>query len=76
MLNQVEGAELHANGVVDCWDAYFWVSDADALFAEFKGKGAEVVCVPEDQPYEMRDFTVRDLDGHLLAFGHNTGGTA
>jgi uncharacterized glyoxalase superfamily protein PhnB len=34
-------------------------------------KGADIVCAPEDQPYMMREFQVRDLDGHLLGIGHD-----
>jgi uncharacterized glyoxalase superfamily protein PhnB len=57
-------------------DVYFWVNDADALWEEFRTKGADVVCEPDDQAYGMREFLVRDLDGHVLAFGHDTTGTA
>ena len=74
MLNQVgPGDDFRPNSAFDGrWDAYFWVRDADALFAEFTAKGADVVCEPEDQEYGMREFQVRDLDGHLLCFAHDT----
>jgi uncharacterized glyoxalase superfamily protein PhnB len=78
MLNQVEaGDSFRPNADYDgrC-DAYFWVNDADALFAEFTAKGADIVCEPDDQVYGMRELQVRDLDGHLLIFGHDTTGTA
>ena len=76
MLNQIEPGDLvrpnsSYNGR---FDVYFDVADADALCAEFKAAGADIVCEPEDQPYEMREFQVRDRDGHLLAFGHDTSG--
>ena len=78
MLNQV-GADdtFRPNGDYDgrC-DVYFWVNDADALCGEYKAAGADVVCDPEDQPYGMREFWVRDPDGHILIFGHDTTGTA
>ena len=78
MLNQVGPDDrFQPNSHFDGrWDAYFWVQDADALFAEMSAKGANVVCEPEDQVYGMREFQVRDLDGHLLAFGHDTTGSA
>ncbi len=78
MLNQVGATDdFRPNSHFDGrWDAYFWVTDADALHAEFQAKGADVVCEPEDQVYGMREFQVRDLDGHLLAFGHDTTGAA
>jgi uncharacterized glyoxalase superfamily protein PhnB len=75
MLNQVAaGDTFRPNAEYDGrFDAYFWVRDADALFAEFGANGADMVCPPDDLPYGMREFQVRDVDGHLLAFGHDTG---
>jgi catechol 2,3-dioxygenase-like lactoylglutathione lyase family enzyme len=44
MLSQQDGGRIHPNGAhPDTMDAYFWVRDADALFAEFKANGADVV---------------------------------
>jgi len=52
------------------WDAFLWVSDADALHAEFNAKGADIVYGPLIQEaYQMREFAVRDRDGHVLGFG-------
>ena len=78
MLNQVgPGADFQPNAHYDGrFDVYFDVDDADALYAEFKASGADIVCEPEDQPYWMREFQVRDLDGHLLAFGHDISGAS
>jgi catechol 2,3-dioxygenase-like lactoylglutathione lyase family enzyme len=76
MLNQVAtGDTFKPNGDYDGrYDAYFWVQDADALHAEMSAKGADIVCPPDDQVYMMREFQVRDPDGHLLAFGHDISG--
>jgi uncharacterized glyoxalase superfamily protein PhnB len=73
MLNQVgAGDDFRPNGAYDGrFSVYVDVNDADAMHAEFQGNGADIVCEPEDQPYMMREFQVRDLDGHLLGFGHN-----
>jgi catechol 2,3-dioxygenase-like lactoylglutathione lyase family enzyme len=52
------------------WEAFFWVSDAEALHAEFSAKGAEIVYGPMIQEaYQMKEFAVRDCDGHVLGFG-------
>jgi len=52
------------------WDAFFWISDAQALHAEFNAKGAEIVYGPVIQEaYQMKEFAVRDCDGHVLGFG-------
>jgi catechol 2,3-dioxygenase-like lactoylglutathione lyase family enzyme len=51
------------------WNAYFWVSDVDALFAELSGRGAVIDDGLCDQPYGVREFGVRDPDGHDIGFG-------
>lgn len=81
MLQQVEAggqvrtnAQLAGNG--DQWDAYFWITDADALFAEFKARGAIIEyepCIREY--YDMKEFAVRDADGYILAFGQDWSAT-
>ena len=50
-------------------DAYFYVDDVDALFAELKAKGAVFHRELQDEEYGMRDFTVETPDGHRIAFG-------
>jgi catechol 2,3-dioxygenase-like lactoylglutathione lyase family enzyme len=55
---------------------YFVVGDADELYEYQRAKGVEVVEPPGDRPWELRDYTVRDLHGYRLTFGHrihNTG---
>jgi uncharacterized glyoxalase superfamily protein PhnB len=52
------------------WDAFFWVRDVRALFAELRGRGAEVVYGPLVQAeYRMEEFAVRDREGYVLGFG-------
>jgi catechol 2,3-dioxygenase-like lactoylglutathione lyase family enzyme len=52
------------------WDAFFWVSDAQALYDEFHANAAQVVYGPVVQTeYHMKEFAVRDLDGYVLGFG-------
>jgi len=52
------------------WEAFFWVRDADVLHAELALKGADVVYGPMIQEsYQMREFAIRDCDGHVLGFG-------
>ena len=41
-----------------------------ALHSEFAAKGAEIVYGPLIQEsYQMKEFAVRDGDGHVLGFG-------
>ena len=48
----------------------FVVGDADALFAFHGATGVDVVEPPGDREYGLRDYSVRDLDGYELGFGH------
>lgn len=58
------------NGI---WNVYFWVDDVDALFAELQGRGATIDYGLENKPYRVREFGVRDLDGHDIGFGQVIG---
>src|SRR5205807_3687302 len=49
---------------------YFVVGDADALHELHRSKGVEIARPLDDRPYGLRDYTVRDLDGYHLTFGH------
>jgi predicted enzyme related to lactoylglutathione lyase len=51
------------------WAAYLRVRDADALYRELLGRGADIVGPPRDMPYGCREFEVRLPDGRRLAFG-------
>jgi catechol 2,3-dioxygenase-like lactoylglutathione lyase family enzyme len=54
------------------WDAFFWVDDAEALCAEMRSRGAVIVYGPIIQTdYDMKEFAVRDPDGHVLGFGQD-----
>ncbi|HYK38300.1 VOC family protein [Alloacidobacterium sp.] len=74
MLSQFEKTGLmRPNSAADpegsAWDAYIWVDDADALYAEFKGKGVKITREICDQPYHCRDFDIQDCNGYVLCFG-------
>jgi len=52
-------------------DAYVFVEDADALFAEYAARGVEFTRGLANMPWRSREFVVKDCDGRLLAFGAN-----
>jgi predicted enzyme related to lactoylglutathione lyase len=58
----------------EAWDAYVWVDNADALYAEFRSRGVRIAREICDQPYGCRDFDVEDCNGYRLGFGHDTDG--
>jgi len=49
--------------------AYVYVEDPDALCAEYGQAGADIVDPVASRPYGMRDFVVRDPDGHRFTLG-------
>ena len=52
-------------------DAYVFVEDADALYAEYSAQGVEFIRGLGNMPWKSREFVVKDCDGRLLAFGAN-----
>jgi uncharacterized glyoxalase superfamily protein PhnB len=54
--------------------AYIEVDGIDALHAELAGRGADLTKPLRDEPWGMREFGVRTVDGHRLMFGARPGG--
>ena len=48
---------------------YLVIADADAHHAVAKAAGAEIVMAPLTHDYGGRDYTCRDLEGHVWTFG-------
>lgn len=44
----------------------------DALYEKIKANGVEIVNEPQTHPWGMREFAIKDLNGHLLVFGTNS----
>jgi catechol 2,3-dioxygenase-like lactoylglutathione lyase family enzyme len=53
---------------------YFVVGNADELFEYQGANGVDIVAPPRERSYRLRDYTVRDLDGYRLTFGHRLPG--
>jgi len=76
MLGQLERTGvMRPKRVVDpeggAWDAYLWIDDADALYAEFTANGVTVARDLCDQHYGCRDFEIDDCNGYRLCFGQD-----
>ena len=74
MLKSIpDQSRIRPNGAAnEIWDAYLWVEDADALYAEFKSRGVGIHYPPEDRLYYgNREFAVSDPDGYVVAFAHD-----
>ena len=55
------------------WLSFYVDSGLDELHAELTGRGAEVSWEIGDRPWGMREFEIRDLNGHYLRFGSEAG---
>jgi len=49
---------------------WIFAENVDATYAELKERGAEIIEDIEDKPWNTRQFTVRDLDGHIYYIHH------
>ena len=59
--DEIGGAETRSVNLI--------ISDADAVYAQAKAAGAEMVFDIDDKPYGGRGFTCRDLEGRLWNVG-------
>lgn len=50
-------------------DAYIFVSDIDALFAELTANGVEIVEGPIKRIYNCVEITIKDCNGFQIVFG-------
>ena len=62
---------IRTNIADELLDAYLFVEDADALYAEYAARGVEFTRGLANMPWHSREFVVKDCDGRLLAFGAN-----
>ena len=56
-------------GAPPAQSSYVYVEDPDTLCAELQDSGADIVDPVASRPYGMRDFVVRDPDGHRFTLG-------
>jgi uncharacterized glyoxalase superfamily protein PhnB len=72
MLSQVQADQTFVPNwriVEKMWDVYFWVDDAEAIYAEFQNSGAIIDYTLYTTPWGVKEFGVQDLDDHDIAFG-------
>jgi uncharacterized glyoxalase superfamily protein PhnB len=50
---------------------WFYADDVDLTYAEFKDRGADIIEGIEDKPWNIRQFTIRDLNGHIFHIHHD-----
>ncbi len=58
------------------YDVYIHVAGVDALAAELRTSGADILDGPEDRVYEQRELVVRDCNRFVLTFAEAIPGRA
>ena len=56
-------------GRIEGHQHYFDAEDIEALHAQHRAKGAEIISAIENKPWGSREYTVRDPNGYHLRFG-------
>lgn len=69
-----DGSPARTGRAQGAYDAYLHVDGVEALAAELRARGAEVIEGPEEREYGQRELVVRDCNGLVLAFGESTAG--
>ena len=70
-FGKADGGEARTNESVQRGlgtDAYIWVSDIDALFAELSERDVEIVEGPVKRIYESIEVVVKDCNGFQIVF--------
>lgn len=62
-----------SQGQPGTWMMIF-VDDVDALYDEYRSRGANVLQPPTNMPWRTREMNVEDTDGHRLRFGGDADG--
>lgn len=73
-FSRANGTHVNRERADGANDAYFNIAGVDALAAELRGRGADILDGPEDRIYGQRELVVRDCNGLVLTFGEATSG--
>lgn len=71
-FHRADATPCRTGRAAGAYDAYLRVTGLDALAAEFRARGADIVEGPEHRIYGQRELVVRDCNGLVLAFGENS----
>ena len=50
---------------------WIFAEDVDSTYTEFKTRGVDIVEDIENKPWNMRQFAIRDLNGHIFYIHHD-----
>ena len=70
-FNRADRSEVRTGRARRAYDAYLRIAVVDALAAELRARGAEILEGPVLRVYEQLELVVADCNGLVLAFGEN-----
>lgn len=70
-FNRADHSGARTGRAEGAYDVYLTVTGIDALAAELRSRGADILDGPENRPYGQREIVVRDCNGLVLAFGED-----
>lgn len=59
-FNRADHSDVRTGRAEGAYDVYFHVTGVDALAAELRRRGADILDGPEDRVYEQRELIVKD----------------
>jgi hypothetical protein len=75
-FNRSDATSVRTGRAAGAYDAYLRVTGLNALSAELRARGADIVNGPEGRSYGKRELVVRDCNGLVLAFGEDVSQSA
>lgn len=68
-IDPVPNCTLDIGHGIAGWDAYVFVPDPDALYAEFVSRDVDFKTPLCDSSDNLRGFEVKDINGYIIYFG-------
>jgi uncharacterized glyoxalase superfamily protein PhnB len=54
------------NSGIAGFEIIWFVDNVDEIYNEYKTKNLEIICDLEDQPWGIREFTFKDINGYCI----------
>ena len=71
-FNRADQSDVRTGRAQGAYDAGFQIVGVDALAAELRARGANILDGPESRVYEQRELVVQDCNGLILCFAEDT----
>ena len=71
-FNQADGSEVRTGRAKLAYDAFVRVKGVEALAAELRGKGADIIEGPVQREYQHLELVVRDCNRLVITFAEAT----